>query len=58
GGGGGGGGVCQGTVTQTGSGRSPYNAAGDLAAGAALGAPTSSDCGSGGNGYATITYAP
>ncbi|MDB4985234.1 MAG: putative lipoprotein [Myxococcaceae bacterium] len=58
GGGGGGGGVCQGTITQVGMGRTPYNAAGDLAAGAALGGSMGTSCGRGGDGYATITYAP
>ena len=58
GGGGGGGGVCQGTTTQTGAGRTPYDASGDLASGAALGGATSASCGAGGDGYATVTYSP
>ena len=58
GGGGGGGGICQGTSTQAGTGVAPFNGGGDLAPGAAVGGAANSSCQRGGNGYATVTYAP
>lgn len=58
GGAGGGGGICQGASTQTGSGRTPHDASGNLPGGAALGGATSASCGVGGDGYALVTYAP
>jgi Putative metal-binding motif len=54
-GGGGGGGTCQGSTTQRGSGRTPANS-GAIPNGRAAGADGS--CAAGGNGFATITFAP
>jgi hypothetical protein len=58
GGGGGGGGRCQGTTTNGGSGRTPFNAGGVLPNGPAIGGNNGGECAAGGDGYATITYAP
>jgi hypothetical protein len=59
GGGGGGGGVCIGTTTESGSGRTPFDPGGGvLPAGVALGGIRTTDCTSGGNGYAIVTYGP
>jgi hypothetical protein len=59
GGGGGGGGKCDGTTNQSSAARTPYVPAGvTLPSGTAAGGDTTSDCMSGGNGYATITWAP
>jgi hypothetical protein len=57
GGGGGGGGVCQGTLTQAGSGRTPYDPGAALPSGAARGGNSTMDCDPGGDGYATVSYA-
>jgi hypothetical protein len=54
-GGGGGGGVCQGSTVTRGSGVTPANS-GSIPSGRARGGDGS--CGAGGNGYATITFAP
>jgi Putative metal-binding motif len=55
GGGGGGGGTCQGTTTTRGTGTAPANA-GSIPSGRAAGGVGA--CSAGGNGYATITFAP
>jgi hypothetical protein len=56
GGGGGGGGVCQGTLTQAGSGRTPYDPGAVLPSGAVRGGNSTTDCDPGGDGYATVSY--
>jgi hypothetical protein len=59
GGGGGGGGKCDGTTNQSSAARTPYVPAGvTLPSNTAAGGDTTSDCMSGGSGYATITWAP
>lgn len=58
GGGGGGGGICQGAVTNGGSGRNPHNPGNVLPNGRAIGGNNNNECSAGGNGYAIITYQP
>ncbi|MFT3924123.1 MAG: hypothetical protein QM778_16425 [Myxococcales bacterium] len=59
GGGAGGGGVCEGTTTQAGSGRTPANPGGDaLPTDTATGGNNDGDCKPGGTGYAIVTYGP
>jgi hypothetical protein len=59
GGGGGGGGVCQGgSISQRGSGRTPWDGNNELPNTLALGGANSSDCQRGTDGFAIVSYDP